>query len=454
MIRPSRSKDRGGVVEHLPDDGGVGGAQDGGRHLLRDTHQRVVHDLEGHGIDSHGSQSPVESVRLGEWRLPSARRHPLERSARARTSPGAVRIADYAPVEIVRVAVGVNRDLLARMHDGGGVHLLDDGRAGERGPGPEGGAVVDGRIGVALRLVEVDRPVLPRSAGRAGFELRQRGRVHQADACHPPAHELDRSAGVVVRVELSVQIVEGPDHGVHRRLVECPFRHWYVDLVRLSRIADVGRALPPSPVRGHCVAFERRLRLFVQPCEQRIEPFGGHLAAAQDLGANEIVPDVRHDQPDRGEHAGLRAAPARWGCGPRGPAPPRAGVRLHRMRAGRCRADRSPSPPSSRGPRAPCSRWRSGRCRPPRPPPISRAAPRSARARPNAPLRGRPSSLRRGSARDAGGRARCSHPRPSARSHPGRRRRGRGRRRRCGGRRAGRCVRRAMRCCRPRRRWC
>ena len=61
---PIEVEDRGGVVEHLPDDGGVGGAENRRRHLLGDTHQRVVHDLEGHGIDSHRSQSPVEIIGL------------------------------------------------------------------------------------------------------------------------------------------------------------------------------------------------------------------------------------------------------------------------------------------------------------------------------------------------------------------------------------------------------
>ena len=60
------------------------------------------------------------------------------------------------------------------MDNGGGVELLDDRRAGERRGGRQRIAVVDRAVDVAVRLGEVDGPVLlrlgfpPASSGRGG----------------------------------------------------------------------------------------------------------------------------------------------------------------------------------------------------------------------------------------------------------------------------------------------
>src|SRR6185312_14916607 len=56
------------------------------------------------------------------------------------------------------IHVLVDRGIPAGRHDGGGVELLDDGGAGEPGPGRQLVALVERRLGAALRI-EIDQPL-------------------------------------------------------------------------------------------------------------------------------------------------------------------------------------------------------------------------------------------------------------------------------------------------------
>ena len=96
---------------------------------------------------------------------------------------------------------------------------------------------------------------------------------------------------------------------------------------------------------GHRVARERRLGFLVEDVRTARRVGSRSISsAAQNLRAHEVVPDVRHDQSHRGEHAGLRRHQHRRNARRSGRAPPRAGVLRPRRRAARCRGGRSPSP--------------------------------------------------------------------------------------------------------------
>src|SRR5204863_1539681 len=102
-------------------------------HLVARVAQRVLDDVQGDDVHVYGGH--VAGSRLNYLRHGSALRGTDEEAA-----------------------AGMHGGGVAGQDEGGGVHLGDDGRAGDHVPGPQGGPVVDGRVGVVAVDPDPGRP--------------------------------------------------------------------------------------------------------------------------------------------------------------------------------------------------------------------------------------------------------------------------------------------------------
>ena len=109
---------------------------------------------------------------------------------------------------------------------------------------------------------------------------------------------------MIVGVELLVQVVKALDDGLDGARVDFSLRDRNVDLVGLPEIAEIGAAPEPAVLFRHAVTGQRLARLGVEPGVERPQARGRNVRAARDPGLHEVVPDVGHHQPDRGEHTG------------------------------------------------------------------------------------------------------------------------------------------------------
>src|SRR6185312_6641821 len=172
------------------------------------------------------------------------------------------------------IHVLVDRGTPAGRHDGGGVELLDDRGAGEPGPGRQLVALVERRLGAALRI-EIDQPLAFDGALRRRLLLHApQGNLHIFRHRHAHAQaiadDLDRALLGGMAVDLGMLLVETVARLRHRLRVEprsADAGERHPQLVALAGIAHVELALEADLALAQPLFLELRLSALFEGTE-------------------------------------------------------------------------------------------------------------------------------------------------------------------------------------------
>jgi len=97
----------------------------------------------------------------------------------------------------------------------------------------------------------------------------------------------------------AVQLGEAGEDLHERSLVQFPLGKWDAQLVTLSDIAQIARALEHSSIRGDPVGGELAREFTLHRRKVGVEPVQIDRVASLEFGANRVVFEVGGQQPDR-----------------------------------------------------------------------------------------------------------------------------------------------------------